>query len=272
MMNDQFSVSGKVVVVTGGSGVLGGAIANHLIEEGARITVLGFREERVLARVKELARHGSDPLGLAVDCTKEDQLAAARHKILDRWGRIDALINCAGGNLPGATIGPGQTVFDISSADLRTVIDLNLMGTVIPSLIFGKVMYDQKKGSIVNLSSMAADRAITRVLGYSLAKAGIDALTKWLATEFALRAGDGLRVNAVAPGFFIGNQNRALLTNEDGSYTDRGNTIIRNTPMTRFGDITELNGIVQYLVSDASSFTTGTVIPVDGGFSAFSGV
>lgn len=271
-MKELFSVAGKVIVITGGSGVLGGALAEYLIQQGAKIVVIGFREESVLAKIKDLARYGSDPLGLAIDCTKEDQLIQARKKIIDRWGRIDALINGAGGNLPGATIAPGQTIFDSSIEDIQSVIDLNLMGSVVPSLVFGKVMAEQKIGSIINISSMAADRAITRVFGYSLAKAGIDQLTKWMATEMALKFGDGIRVNAIAPGFFIGNQNRRLLTEEDGSFTARGKTIISNTPMSRFGHIEELNGIVQYLCSDASRFVTGTIIPIDGGFSAFSGV
>ncbi|NND31189.1 MAG: SDR family oxidoreductase [Saprospiraceae bacterium] len=271
-MEDLYSVKGKVIVITGGSGILGGALAEHLIKCGAKIVVIGFREESVLAKLKDLAKFGGDPLGLAVDCTKEGQLLTARKKIVDRWGRIDVLINCAGGNLPGATIGPDQTIFDASFADLQSVIDLNLMGSVVPSIILGKVMADQKSGSIINISSMAADRAITRVLGYSLAKAGIDQLTKWMATEMALKFGDGIRVNAVAPGFFIGNQNRRLLTEEDGSYTARGSTIINNTPMSRFGNIDELNGAIQFLCSEASRFVTGTIIPVDGGFSAFSGV
>ena len=271
-MENLYSVTGKVIVITGGSGVLGGALAEHLIQRGAKIVVIGFREESVLAKLKDLAKYGGDPLGLAVDCTDEGQLVTARRKILDRWGRIDVLINCAGGNLPGATIGPDQTIFDASFEDLQSVINLNLMGSVVPSIIFGKVMADQRHGSIINISSMAADRAITRVLGYSLAKAGIDQLTKWMATEMALKFGDGIRINAVAPGFFIGNQNRRLLTEEDGSFTPRGHTIISNTPMSRFGDIDELNGAVQFLSSDASKFVTGTILPVDGGFSAFSGV
>ena len=271
-MADQFNVSGKVVVITGGSGTLGGAMAAHLIQQGCRIAILGYRESSVLATLKELARHGSDPLGLAVDVTNEEKMIIARKRILDRWGRIDVLINAAGGNVAGATVPPGKTIFDVSIDDLRRVVDLNLLGSMIPSIIFGKVMAEQKMGSIINISSMAADRAITRVFGYAVAKAGIDMLTKWMATEMALKYEGGIRVNAIAPGFFIGNQNRRLLTNEDGSYTDRGNTIIGNTPMQRFGDISELNGTVQYLCSDASKFLTGTIIPVDGGFSAFSGV
>ena len=272
MHTTHLGIKGKVVVITGGSGTLGGAIAEYLIQEGARLVVMGYREERVLARVKDLARYGGDPLGLAVDVTNEEKIRLAKKQILDRWGRIDVLINAAGGNIPGATVAPDQTIFDVSINDLQQVIDLNLMGSVVPSLIFGKVMADQGAGSIINVSSMAADRALTRVFGYALAKAGIDMLTKWMATELSLKFGDGIRVNAIAPGFFIGNQNRRLLTNEDGSYTERGQTIISNTPMQRFGHIDELNGIVHYLCSDASSFVTGTIIPIDGGFSAFGGV
>ena len=272
MIENQMSVVGKVIAITGGAGVLGGEMASHLIQQGAKIVVMDYREESVLSFVKELAALGSDPLGLAANVLNEDQLKVAREKILDRWGRIDVLINAAGGNLPGATIPLGKSILDINISDLQRVVDLNLMGSAIPSIVFGKAMIDQKKGSIINISSMAASRAITRVFGYSIAKAGIDMLTKWLATEFAQKYGDGIRVNAIAPGFFIGEQNRTLLTNEDGSYTERGHTIIGNTPMGRFGDKSELNGIVQYLASESSSFVTGTIIPIDGGFSAFSGV
>ncbi|MEO0332487.1 MAG: SDR family oxidoreductase, partial [Bacteroidota bacterium] len=193
-------------------------------------------------------------------------------KILAQWGQIDVLINAAGGNMPGATVAPDQTVFDVSVDALRKVLDLNLMGSVLPTLVFGKSMAEQKSGSIINISSMAATHSITRVLGYSIAKAGIDMFTKWMATEMSLKFGDGIRVNAIAPGFFIGEQNRKLLTNEDGSLTERGKTIIQNTPMQRFGKAEELNGAVLYLCSDASMFVTGTISPIDGGFSSFSGV
>ncbi|MEM8970246.1 MAG: SDR family oxidoreductase, partial [Bacteroidota bacterium] len=191
---------------------------------------------------------------------------------LAQWGQIDVLINAAGGNMPGATVAPSQTVFDVSVDALRKVLDLNLMGSVLPTLVFGKSMAEQKLGSIINISSMAATHSITRVLGYSIAKAGIDMFTKWMATEMSLKFGDGIRVNAIAPGFFIGEQNRKLLTNEDGSLTERGKTIIQNTPMQRFGEAEELNGAILYLCSDASKFVTGTILPIDGGFSSFSGV
>lgn len=272
MKESQMDVTGKVIVITGGSGVLGGAMAAHLMQQGAKMVIMGFREESVLGKLKELAVFGGDPLGLAVDVLDENQLKVARKQILDRWGRIDVLINAAGGNLRGATIADDQTIFDLEIDDLKSVLNLNLMGSILPTLVFGKVMTEQKHGSIINISSMAAQQMLTRVFGYSLAKAGIDMLTKWMAGEFAMKFGDGVRVNAVAPGFFLGNQNRHLLVNEDGSYTSRGEKIIKNTPMARFGNIDELNGIIQYLASDASSFTTGAVIPVDGGFQIFSGV
>ena len=191
---------------------------------------------------------------------------------MNAYGRIDVLINAAGGNKPGATVGLDQSVSDVDIEQFKQVVDLNLFGSIIPSLVLGKEMSVNKKGFIINLSSMAADRAITRIMGYSTSKAAIDNFTKWMSVELAQKYGDGMRVNAIAPGFFIGNQNRALLTNEDGSYTDRGNTIIQNTPMKRFGDADELHVAIHYLCTDASKFVTGIVVPIDVGFSAFSGV
>ena len=272
MENQLFSVKDKVIIITGGGGALGGAMGSYLAAQGARIVVLSRREETVQSMVDELKASGGEVLGLAADVLDEEQLKAANDKIIEKWGQIDVLINAAGGNLPGATIAPDQSVFDVSVPDLKKVLDLNLMGSVLPTLVFGKAMAEKKQGSIINISSMAASRAITRVLGYSMAKAGIDMFTKWMATEMAKKFGEGIRVNAIAPGFFIGNQNRRLLTNEDGSLTERGHDIVRNTPMHRFGEAEELNGIVLYLCSDASRFVTGTIIPIDGGFSSFSGV
>ncbi len=272
MKNQLFNVQDKVIIITGGGGALGGAMASYLAKEGAKIVIISRREETVQSGVDALKAEGHEALGLAVDVLDEEKLKEASDKIIEKWGTIDVLINAAGGNLPGATIAPDQTVFDVSVGDLKKVLDLNLMGSVLPTLVFGKVMADQQKGSIINVSSMAASHAITRVLGYSMAKSGIDMFTKWMATEMARKFEDGIRVNAIAPGFFIGNQNRRLLTNEDGSLTERGHDIVRNTPMNRFGEAEELNGIVHYLCSDASQFVTGTIIPIDGGFSSFSGV
>lgn len=272
-MKDQlFDIKDKVIIITGGGGVLGGSMGNYLAKQGARIVIISRREESVQSSVDEIKATGGEAFGVAADVLDEDKLKEAHTKIMDKWGQIDVLINAAGGNLPGATIAPDQTVFDVSVNDVKKVLDLNLMGSVLPTLVFAKAMTDQKKGSIINISSMASTHAITRVLGYSMAKAGIDMFTKWMATEMAQKFGGGIRVNAIAPGFFISNQNLRLLTNEDGSLTQRGNDIIRNTPMGRFGEADELHGVTHYLCSDASQFVTGTIIPVDGGFSSFSGV
>ncbi len=211
-------------------------------------------------------------MGLKADVLDQSQLLLARDRVLEEWGQVDILINAAGGNMPGATIGVDQTIFDLNIEDFRKVTQLNLDGTVLPSLVFGKCMAEQNSGTIINISSMTVQRAVTRVVGYSAAKAAIDNFTRWLAVEMAKKFGEGVRVNAIAPGFFITGQNKDLLTNPDGSLTSRGNDIIRNTPMGRFGEPNELNGVMIWLSSDASSFVTGTVVAVDGGFSAFSGV
>lgn len=262
----------KVVIITGGTGAIGGAIAKKFVEQGAKIVILGRRMDVAEKRAKELQKDDSKILAVYADVLVEEDLQKAKEQILEKFGTIDVLINTAGGNMKGATIAPEDTIFDLSMDDFRKVNELNLMGTVLPSLIFGKVMADNKSGSILNISSMAADRVITRVVGYSASKAAMENFTRWLAVEMSLKFGEGIRVNALAPGFFIGEQNRSLLTNEDGSYTERGNTIIQNTPMNRFGDVEEVAGAALFLSSNQASFITGVVLPVDGGFSAFSGV
>ncbi len=272
MKTNLFNVSEKIVVITGGAGVLGGKMATMLLENQAKVIILDLNQEAIDRKLEELHSISNNAAGYPCDVTSQTRLEGVKQKILDEWGRIDVLINAAGGNMPGATVAPDQTVFDVSIEALQKVLDLNLIGSVLPTLVLGKVMADQKSGSVINISSMAATHSITRVLGYSLAKAGIDIFTKWMAAEMSLKFGDGIRVNAIAPGFFIGEQNRRLLTNEDGSLTDRGNTIIQNTPMQRFGEAEELNGAILYLLSEASKFVTGTIIPIDGGFSSFSGV
>ena len=269
---DIFDVSDKVIVITGGSGALGGSMAGYLLQAGARIALLGLHRERVDKRVAELEKTSSQVVGFAGSVLDKKWLTEVCTTIQNKWGHIDGLINAAGGNMPGATIGTDQTIFDLNLEDFQKVTQLNLDGSVLPSLVFGEAMAENGKGSIINLSSMTADRAITRVVGYSASKAAIDNFTKWMATEMALKFKGNIRVNAIAPGFFIGNQNRALLTEEDGSYTERGKTIIANTPMKRFGEANELHGAVHWLLSDAASFVTGTIIPIDGGFSAYSGV
>ncbi len=272
MESNFFDVQGKVVIVTGGAGVLGGSMAKHLLGQGAKVVILSRKQASIDEALSQLQRIGAEVMGLACDVLKQAEVEQAKDQILARFGRIDGLINAAGGNMPGATIGENQTFFELDLADFRKVAELNLDGSVIPCMVFGKVMAEQGSGSIINISSMASDRAITRVVGYSSAKAAIDIFTKWLATEFARKFEGKIRVNAIAPGFFIGKQNRRLLLNEDGSLTERGNLIVRNTPMQRFGEPRELNGAAQFFLSEASTFVTGIVMPVDGGFSAFSGV
>lgn len=262
----------KVAIITGGNGVLGGAIARGLAAQGVKIGILGRNTETVKKRVEELNAGDSQATALIADVLNKQNLEEAKKLILEKYGRIDILINAAGGNMPGATINPDQTFFDLDLEDLDKVNQLNFKGTVLSTLVFGKAIADQKKGSIINISSMAAQRALTRVMGYSSAKAAVDNFTKWLSVEMASKYGDGIRVNAIAPGFFIGDQNRDLLINSDGDLTQRGQTIIDKTPMKRFGKPEELQGVTNLLADDSSAFITGIVLPVDGGFSAFSGV
>jgi NAD(P)-dependent dehydrogenase (short-subunit alcohol dehydrogenase family) len=272
-MNNKFSIQDKVIAITGGAGVLGGSMSKYLVQNGAKVVVLDYNQENTDDRIAELnSITPNSACGYTADVLDEKLLIEIAGKIKKKEGRLDGLINAAGGNMPGATVDPDQTIFDISAGDLRKVLDLNLMGSVLPSLTLGKIMAEQGSGVIINISSMASTQAITRVLGYSMAKSGIEIFTKWMAMEMAMKFSDKIRVNALAPGFFIGNQNRRLLTNEDGSYTERGEIVIRKTPMKRFGDASELNGTVHYLLSEAASFVTGTIVPVDGGFSSFSGV
>jgi len=272
MNKPNFDLAGKVAVVTGGGGVLGGSIAQSLAMVGVKIVVLGRSPENILVRAEEINSQGGKAMALIADVVNIEELICARSEILKIWDGIDILINCAGGNISGANINPDQTFFDMDTKAWEEVLNLNQNGTVYPCMVFGEVMARKGKGSIINVSSMATYSAISRVPGYSVAKTGMNMFTQWLATELAQKFGEGLRVNAIAPGFFIGDQNRSLLINPDGSYTERSRKIMDKTPMRRFGDINELNGIVQFLCSDAASFITGANIPVDGGFSAFSGV
>ncbi len=268
-MNELFSVKSKVVVITGGTGVLGKAIAVYLAKEGAKVVILGRRAEAGNAIVEEIRKEGGEAMFLATNVLDQAVIERNLKDIMAAYGRVDALLNAAGGNMPGATISPTGTIFDLKPEDFQTVLNLNLTGTVIPTQVFLKPMVEQKAGCIVNFSSMAAFRPLTRVLGYAAAKAGISNYTAYMATEVASKFGEGIRVNAIAPGFFLTEQNRTLLTNPDGSYTQRGNDVIRQTPFKRFGTPEELCGTIQYLISDASKFVTGTVAVVDGGFNVF---
>ncbi|MDQ3396793.1 MAG: SDR family oxidoreductase [Deinococcota bacterium] len=267
-----FDLSGKVALVTGGTGVLGTAIAHGLSKAGAKVAVLGRREEVAREVANAIRDEGGEALPVAGDVLEREALEAARARTLEAWGRLDILVNVAGGNMPGATAAGERTFFDLPKEALGGVLELNLTGTILSSQVFGEVMRDRGEGVIINVSSMAAQRPLTRVVGYSAAKAAVDNFTKWLAVAFAQNYGPKLRVNAVAPGFFVGEQNRTLLLNDDGTLTARGQQIVDHTPLGRFGEPDELVGTVVWLASDASRFVTGVVIPVDGGFSAFSGV
>lgn len=271
-MNNIFCIKDKVAIITGASGVLGGSLAKSFVEAGAKVVALGRNQAKLDAVVKELQDLGGEAFAVEANVLNLDSLEVASQKILDKYGKIDILLNIAGGNIPTATLTPDQSFFDMNMTAWDEVTDLNINGTVYPSYVFGKVMAKQGSGSIVNISSMAAYSAITRVAGYSAAKSAITNFTQWLASDVALKFGDKIRVNAVAPGFFIGDQNRAILLNPDGSLTDRSKKVIAKTPMQRFGEVEELNGAVQFLCSEAASFITGALLPIDGGFSAFSGV
>lgn len=269
-MNDLFSVKDRVVVITGGTGVLGTCISEYLALQGAKIIILGRRQEEGEKIVAEITAKGGEAMFLKTDVMNRDKVEENCSEILARYGKIDALLNAAGGNMPGATIAPDGNFFDVNIDDFQKVVNLNLTGTVIPTQVFLKPMVKAGKGAIVNFSSMAAFRPLTRVLGYAAAKAGISNFTAFLANEVATKFSPAIRVNAIAPGFFLTNQNRALLTNPDGSLTERGADVIRQTPFKRFGKPEELCGTIQYLISDAASFVTGTVAVVDGGFNVFS--
>lgn len=268
-MNELFNIKGYVVVITGGTGVLGRAIAKYLALNGAKVIILGRKEEVGQEIVADIKAAGGECEFLKTDVMNQEVVQQNCDYIVEKYGRIDTLLNAAGGNMKGATIAPDQNFFDLEAKQFQTVLDLNLTGTVIPTQVFLKPMVAQGKGSIINFSSMAAFRPMTRVCGYAAAKAGISNFTAFMATECAKKFGEGIRVNAIAPGFFITEQNRALLTNPDGTFTQRGQDVIRQTPFGRMGEPEELCGTIHYMMSDAAKFVTGTVAVVDGGFNAF---
>ncbi len=268
-MKDLFNISGHVVVITGGTGVLGRTIAKYLAGEGAKVVVLGRNKAMGETIIGDIRKDGGEALFLETDVMDAGKVEQNCKDILDRYGRVDALLNAAGGNMPGATIAPDKTIFDLDPAQFQTVLSLNLTGTVIPTQVFLRPMAQQGRGVIVNFSSMASFRPMTRVCGYAAAKAGINNFTAYMATECARKFGEGIRVNAIAPGFFITEQNRSLLTNPDGLFTERGKDVIRQTPFGRMGEPEELCGTIHYLISDASRFVTGTVAKVDGGFDVY---
>lgn len=271
---DFFKLEGKIALVTGATGVLCQNMSQALAAAGAKVVLLARNEEKIAALAKDIQAQGGEATGISADVLEITQLRDASQRILDQYGRIDILVNGAGGNRPDATTMPGQrTFFDLPQEAMRWVFDLNLMGTILPSQVFGAVMAQQQSGTIINVSSMASYQPMTRVLAYASAKAAINNFTQWLAVYMATQHGTNIRVNAIAPGFFLGEQNRYLLIDEaTGHLTPRGQTIIDHTPMNRFGNPDDLIGTLLWLASDASRFVTGIVVPVDGGFMAFSGV
>jgi len=268
-----FDLTDRVAVVTGGSGALGSAICKGLWEAGARVAILARRKEKLDKALAAISPQGERIMGVSADVTRREKLEEAAAEIIARWGRVDVLVNAAGGNMPAATTSPERSFFELTPEGLRRAVDLNLMGTVLACQIFGREMAKTGEGSVINISSMAASRPLTRVVAYSAAKAGVENFTRWLAVYMAQEYSPAIRVNAIAPGFFLGEQNRALLIDEEtGGLTPRGKSIIDHTPMGRFGQPEDLIGTVLWLASPASAFVTGIVVPVDGGFSAYSGV
>jgi len=271
-MQQLFSLANKVIIVTGATGVLGEAFVNAIADMDASVVLIGRNEQVGNERAQQLRQKNKEAVFIKADVLNRDDLRNARESILKKFNHIDGLVNAAGGVVPESVIMPGEEIFDINIDGMKKAFDLNLFGTMLPVTVFGKALQESGNASIVNISSMTAQTTLTRVLGYSMAKAAIDNYTRWMSVETANRFGDIIRVNAIAPGFFITHQNRRLLTNEDGSYTERGENVIRNTPFKRFGKPEELCGALIWLLSDASKFVTGEVICIDGGFHINSGV
>jgi NAD(P)-dependent dehydrogenase (short-subunit alcohol dehydrogenase family) len=272
-LTKMYDFTGKTVAITGGTGVLGSEIARALAGCGAQVAILGRNEEAYKALVERLGERGKQLSFFKFDALNRESVFQVAQDIIKCKGKLDCLINGAGGNNPKATTSPQLPFFDLPADALRGVFDLNVLGTILPSQAFGKIMAEQGYGTILNISSMNAFRPLTRIAAYSAAKAAVSNFTQWLAVHMAQEYSPKIRVNAIAPGFFLTNQNRFLLTDkETGEWTARGKAIVGHTPMGRLGESKDLFGCVLWLLSPASEFVTGVVIPVDGGFSAFSGV
>jgi NAD(P)-dependent dehydrogenase (short-subunit alcohol dehydrogenase family) len=272
-LNQLFDLSNKIAIVTGGAGVLCSSMCRALSVAGAKVAVLDLNAETAKTLASDISSAGGDAIGIACNVLDRDNLETAAQVVLKEFDRVDILINGAGGNRPEATSNTEQAFFDLSPDAIRFVLDLNLMGTILASQVFGKLMVKQGSGNILNITSMNAFRPLTRIAAYSAAKAGVSNFTQWLAIHMAQEYSPEIRVNAIAPGFFLTDQNRYLLNNKQtGKLTSRGQTIIDHTPMQRFGLPDDLLGTLLWLVSPASAFVTGIVVPVDGGFSAYSGV
>ena len=271
-MQQLFSLKNKVIIVTGATGVLGESFVHAIADMDGKVVLIGRNEAVGNEREKQLQQKNKEAIFIKADVLNKDDLLHANEIILKKFNRIDGLVNAAGGVVPESVIMPGEEIFDINMDGMKRAFDLNLFGSMMPVTVFGKSLQQSGNASIVNISSMTAQTTLTRVLGYSMAKAAIDNYTRWMSVETANRYGDTMRVNAIAPGFFITHQNKNLLINKDGSYTERSENIIRNTPYKRFGKPEELSGTLIWLLSDASKFVTGEVICVDGGFHINSGV
>ncbi len=271
-MNSLFDIDGRVAVMTGACGVLGSSIVNYFSSQGCKLVLLDLEQSRNKGEclVNTIRDAGGEAVFFPTDVLQKDMLGRNLADILDRFGRIDILLNAAGGNMNAANVPPDKTIFDLDIEAIRKVSELNLFGTIIPTMVFAREMVRTGKASIINFCSESALRPLTRVAGYGVAKAAVANWTKWLSAELAIKFGEGVRVNAIAPGFLLTNQNRSLLVNEDGSLTDRSHTIISHTPIGRFLEPEELLGTLHYLASDASRAVTGTIAVVDGGFDAFS--
>ena len=271
-LSQSFSLEGKVIIVTGGTGILGEAFVHAIADAGGIVGILGRNEKVAHARAQEINEKGGKAFPLVADVMKEEDLINAKNIALKEYGKIDGLVNAAGGNSPEGVLQNDEDIFKMNIQGMKNVMDLNLWGTIIPTQIFGEAIAQSGGGSIVNISSMNSKRAITKVLGYNMGKAAVDCYNQWFAVELAARYGDKIRMNALAPGFFLTEQNRYLLTKKEGGYTERGEKVIRQTPFNRFGNPDELKGSLVWLLSDASKFVTGAMICVDGGFSIFGGV
>lgn len=271
-MDDIFSLKGKVIVVTGGTGVLGSAFADGIAAAGGVVGVLGRNERIANEKVAKIIANGGEAIALIADVTDVVQLENACQIMIAKYNKIDGLVNAAGGNIPKAILETNDDLFDIDFDAMNKVMQLNLFGTVLPTQIFGKAIHENGIGSIVNISSVVTSAAVSKVLGYSMAKAAVDAYTKWFAMEMASRFGDAIRMNTIAPGFFLTEQNKSLLIHDDGTPTARTRSILQNTPFKRFGEPKELVGALVWLLSDASKYVTGSRVVVDGGFTISSGV
>lgn len=271
-MENNYSLAGKVIIVTGGTGILGDAFVKGIVAAGGAVGILGRNEAVAEERAKAINDNGGKAIALVADVLNEAELKQANEKIINSFGRLDGLVNGAGGNMPQGVLMPDEDIFKMNLDGMKKVLEVNLWGTILPTQVFGESIAKTGKGSIVNISSMNSKSAVTRVLGYNMGKAAVDCYNQWFAVELANRYGDAIRMNALAPGFFLTEQNRNLLTKPEGGYTQRGESVIRKTPFKRFGHPDELIGALVWLLSDASAFVTGSMICVDGGFSIFSGV